>query len=232
LVAAALSAGVCPEIVLYAPSLFRSARGADLLRSVRQRGAPAHPVSEEALALVSTMETPPGILAVVAAPGTALGEALAHARPFLLALDGIQDPGNLGTMLRTAAAAGVTGALLGRGTVEPGNPKALRAAMGATFQVPLAVEVDLPAVLSELARRGVKVVAGDLEGETVLFGAALAPPLAVVVGGEANGLSPAVEAVVTCRLRIPMAAGVESLNAAAAAALLLYEVARRNPPEG
>ncbi|MDI6871981.1 MAG: RNA methyltransferase [Bacillota bacterium] len=227
LVEAALEAGARPEVALYTPRILRSERGNRLLEALQRSGSRIHAVSEEVMAGASATETPQGILAVIPSPGVPLEQVVSPERLFLLAVDGVQDPGNLGTMLRTAAAAGATGALLGRGTVDAGNPKTVRAAMGATFLLPLAAEVDLPPVLLSLARRGVAVIAGDPAGETPLFGAPVAPPVVVVVGGEANGLSPAVEAVVTQRLRIPMASGVESLNAAVAAALLLYEVNRR-----
>lgn len=223
---AALGAGVRPDFVVFTAKLLRSERGESLLRTVQRAGIQTYAVGEELMAEVAATETPQGILAVVPLPGVALERVISHACPFLLALDGVQDPGNLGTMLRTAAAAGVTGVLLGRGTVEAGSPKVLRAAMGATFLLPLALEVDLPPVLSTLARRGVEVIAGDPAGESTLFEASLVPPLVVVVGGEAGGLTPKVRETVTRRLRIPMAEGVESLNAAVAAALLLYEVVR------
>lgn len=223
----ALAAGVQPELVLYSPKLLRSDRGEQLLQAMLAAGVRTHPVDERTLARVAATETPQGVLAVVAVPAAPLEQLLAQERPFLLAIDGLQDPGNLGTMLRTAAAVGASGVLLGKGAVERTNPKALRAAMGATFLLPVAEQVDLPLALAELARRDVPVVAGDPAAETSLFDSRLSPPVAVVVGGEANGLSQGVRSVVTRRLRIPMAPGVESLNAAVAAALLLYEAARR-----
>lgn len=227
LLEAALAAGIRPEFVLYTERLLRSPRGSRLIRALQAVESSVQEVGEATLAAAAATETPQGVLAVIALPEVPLARLLAQDRPFLLAVDGVQDPGNLGTMLRTAAAAGVTGALLSRGTVEVGNPKALRAAMGATFLLPVVVEVDLPAVLSELAGRGVAVIAGDPAEGVSLFEAPVASPVVAVVGGEANGLSEAVDEVITQRVRIPMAPGVESLNAAVAAGLLLYEVARR-----
>lgn len=227
LVEEALAAGVIPEQLYYTPRLLRTTRGERLLQTAREQGCSTYTVTEELMAKAAATETPQGVLGVVPSPGSPVAQLLAAEGLFLLAVDHLQDPGNLGTMLRTAAAAGATGALLGRGTVEAANPKVVRAAMGATFRLPLSEEVDLPTVLSGLAGRGVMVAAGDLRGDTSLFAANLNLPVVVVVGGEAGGLSSPVSAAVTERVVIPMAAGVESLNAAVAAGLLLYEVARR-----
>lgn len=227
LLEAALSAGVQPEYVLFTSRLLRTARGEQLLRAAGTAGAQVYAVDEATMSQASGTETPQGILAVIPLPGTPVQRLLEQESPFLLAVDGVKDPGNLGTMLRTAAAAGVSGVLLGRGTVEIANPKVLRAAMGASFLVAIAEEVDLPSALTSMRERGVPVLAGDPAGERSLFEAEVAPPVVLVVGGEADGLTPEVAAVVTQRLRIPMAAGVESLNAGVAAALLLYEAARR-----
>jgi TrmH family RNA methyltransferase len=228
LVEAALAAGVELGAVLYSERLLRSPRGERLVRRSQEAGGQVCLVDEATLSSAAATETPQGILAVIPAPGVPAERLLAQERPFLLAVDGVQDPGNLGTMLRTAAAAGATGVLLGRGTVEFANPKVLRAAMGAAFLLPIAEGAELPDALSALAARGVAVVAGDPQGREDLFSSGVAVPAVVVVGGEANGLSTPVEGAVTRRVRIPMAPGVESLNAGVAAALLLYEVARRS----
>ncbi|MGE5508575.1 MAG: TrmH family RNA methyltransferase [Chitinophagales bacterium] len=227
LVEEALAAKVAPALLLYTPRLLRFERGERLLQAARELGSAVYTVTEDTMAKAATTETPQGVLAVIPSPGVPAAGLLAQERPFLLAVDRLQDPGNLGTMLRTAAAAGATGVLLGHGTVEAANPKVLRSAMGATFRLPLAEEVDLPSALRELAARGVTVAAGDPEGDTPLFTAELRVPVVVVVGGEAEGLTDGVAAVVTHRVVIPMATGVESLNAAVAAGLLLYEVTRR-----
>lgn len=228
LVEAAVAAGVQLETVLFTERLSQSPRGAQAVRACRQAGASVYLTDEATLATVAETETPQGILAVIPLPGAAVEALLDQERPFFLVLDGIQDPGNLGTMLRTAAAAGATGVLLGRNSVELASPKVLRAAMGAAFLLPVAPGVELVPVLKDLAAKGIPVVAGDPEGTEELFSARLGTPVAVVVGSEANGLSAPVEAVITRRVRIPMASGVESLNAGVAAALLLYEVARRS----
>lgn len=228
LVEAALEAGVRPEMALCSARLLRTERGQRLWSVLRGASGECWEVDDDTLAELAATETPQGVLAVIQPPGEGVttGDLVAQERPFLLVVDGVQDPGNLGTMLRTAAAAGATGALLGRGTVEAGNPKVLRAAMGAAFLLPLAAEVDLPVALRALNGRGVPVVAGDLAGELDLFALELTPPAAVVVGSEARGLGPEVKAAVARRVRIPMAPGVESLNAAVATGLLLYEIAR------
>ena len=169
---------------------------------------------------LSPVETPTGLLALVAVPRL---PAPAGAR-FALFLEAVQDPGNLGSILRTAAAAGVEAAYLSPGCADAWSPKVLRGGMGAHFVLPLREGADLVAAAGAF---GGKVVVAALQGEHSLYELDLSGPVAFVVGNEGAGVSPALQQTATHTMRIPMAGGVESLNAAAATAVCLFERVRQ-----
>jgi len=164
-----------------------------------------------------------GMLAVVATPrGVATMTA-----DFCLLLDGVQDPGNVGAMLRTAAAAGVAQVLLSPHCAFAWSPKVLRAGQGAHFCVDIAEDVDLPAWAADYRRTDGDVIATVAEGGVSLYVARLGGRVAIAIGNEGAGLSPALIAEASQRVSIPMPGGVESLNAAAAAAICLFERVRQ-----
>jgi TrmH family RNA methyltransferase len=165
-----------------------------------------------------------GVLAVVTTPRA----KAAADRRFSLLLEDLQDPGNVGTALRTAAAAGVDQVILSKRCAFAWSPKVLRAAQGAHFLTTIAEDVDLPAWAAQFRAGGGRVVALDARGGEPLFGAPLAFPLAIAVGNEGAGLSGALLATADIRVTIPMPGGMESLNAAAAAAVALFECVRRS----
>lgn len=190
-------------------------------------------------------EHPQGVAALVQ-PRTASLDALLQApaaacAPLLVVLAGVQDPGNVGTILRTAAAFGATGAVTSAsgqfGTASPFSPKALRASAGAAFHLPILPGMSLPILLTQLKIANVRTLASSVheshEGEQRI----LSPwevdwcePVALLVGNEGAGLPEEVERSADARIRIPMASGIESLNAAAAAAVLFYEASRQRHP--
>jgi TrmH family RNA methyltransferase len=164
-----------------------------------------------------------GVLAVVPAPRL----AVTPGRSFCLLLDELQDPGNVGSILRSAAAAGIEDVYLSRACAFAWAPKVLRAGMGAHFHLAIHEDVDLPAWAAAYRSRGGIVAAAVGRGGTDVYAAQLDRPLAVAIGNEGAGLTPALLAAATVRVTIPMPGGMESLNAAAAAAVLLFEAARR-----
>jgi RNA methyltransferase, TrmH family len=164
-----------------------------------------------------------GMLAVVGTPKPAMD----NAGDFCLLLDDVQDPGNVGSMLRSAAAAGVSHALLSPHCAFAWSPKVLRAAMGAHFQLSVYEDMDLPQWSRAYRERGGRVVATVREGGVDLYRATLARPLAIAIGNEGAGLSPALLDAASDRLTIPMPGCVESLNAAAATAVVLFECVRQ-----
>ena len=220
LITAYLDAGGTPHTLVRAAS-----RAADALAPFAARGAGAKRVclADALFAELSPVATPTGVLAEAAipAPPTPAGT------PLVVVLEDIQDPGNLGAMLRTAAAAGATRVVLTRACHDPWSPKALRGGQGAQFVLPIETVSDLPAWLAGFA--GVTLGLA-LEGAESLYVRDLSGPLALVVGNEGAGLAPATLAVVHGRVFIPMAGRVESLNAAAALAVAAFEAMRQRAP--
>ena len=180
-------------------------------------------VSEALFAGIASLPASVGVLAIVMTPRPALA-ALAD---FCLLLDGVQDPGNVGSMLRSAAAAGVAQVLLSKHCAFAWSPKVLRAGQGAHFCLDIHEDVDLPAWAQEYRASGAEVVATVAAGGTSVFAAPLAGRVALAIGNEGAGLSAELVAQATQRVTIPMPGGVESLNAAAAAAVCLFECVRQ-----
>lgn len=176
----------------------------------------------ELMAQLSDTKTSQGILCIVKmkAQGKLSGD-------FFLLLENIQDPGNLGTMLRTAEAAGVTGIIMNRGCVDIYSPKVVRSTMGALYRMPFRVVEDLGEVVEKLKSLNVQVYAAHLKGEKSCYDLDFRTPTAFLIGNEGNGLSEELAAKATDYLQIPMKGAVESLNAAAAATVLMYETLRQ-----
>jgi TrmH family RNA methyltransferase len=187
------------------------------------RSAPARVtlLADALYGALSTVESPTGILAAVPTP--AARPAPATARLALL-LEDIQDPGNVGTLLRSAAAAGADHVLLSAGCAFAWSPKVLRAAMGAHFVLNVVERADLAAWLAAYRGQSLALAGG---GERSLYDVDLRKPVAILVGNEGAGLSAALRAAASVRARIPMAPGIESLNAAAAGTIALFEAARQ-----
>jgi TrmH family RNA methyltransferase len=170
---------------------------------------------------LSPLDTPTGVMAVVPIP--AIKPASASAQ-FWIVLDGVQDPGNLGSILRTAAASGATRAVLSPACADPWGPKCLRGGMGAQFVLPVHDHADLSAALADFPGA---IYAADGRGQRLLFDADLAGNAAVVLGAEGTGLSREILQYVHAVLRIPVSEGIESLNVAAAAAMICGERLRQ-----
>jgi TrmH family RNA methyltransferase len=177
------------------------------------------------LSAVAT-EQPQGIAALVHPPTFPLDAIFGTPAPMILVLAGLQDPGNVGTLLRSAEAFAASGILLLPGTASPWNPKALRASAGSAFRVP-AINASEAEALDLLAQHNIPAIAAVARGGTPLADAPLAGPCALLIGNEGAGLSETLIAAAAHRITIPMPGKVESLNAAIAGSLLLYEAARQ-----
>lgn len=169
---------------------------------------------------LAPVDSPTGILARVAISQLPMVEKV-H---FMVFLEALQDPGNLGSILRSAAAAGVQAAYLSTGCADAWSPRVLRGGMGAHFHMPIREGVDLVAVAENFAG---DVVVTSLDAEGDLFGLDLTGPVAFVIGNEGAGVSPVLQRAATRRVRIPMPGAMESLNAAAAAAVCFFERVRQ-----
>lgn len=212
----ALAAGVSLSLLLVTPG----ARG-PVVEQARQQAQRALEVSDEILAYAADSQHPQGIVALAAVPSLPVNEARARAGRLLL-LDEVRDPGNLGTIVRTAWAADVTAVLLAGQCVDPWSPKVVRAAAGALFHVPVLVFPHRPEAGAWLNERGQHIFMATAEGRLSCFEAPLAPPITLVLGNEAHGVHADTAAFCHDSLRVPMAAGCESLNLAATAAILCY----------
>ncbi len=170
--------------------------------------------------------TPQGVLAIVKMPEYSLEDMITDAGTLVL-LENLRDPGNLGTIIRTAEAAGVSGVILSRESVDIYNPKVIRSTMGAVYRVPFLYVDDFLELLQELQRKDVRLLAAHLQGKKTFDKADYSGKVGILIGNEANGLSEEASALANEKVLIPMAGSVESLNAAVAAALLMYEAFRK-----
>jgi TrmH family RNA methyltransferase len=229
LVEEALAAGIRVVGAAAAPELARSVRGGELRVQLESHAVPVQDVSTAVLRELADTDTPQGIVAVVEprrwspadAPLAGGGSAT------LLVIDGVQDPGNVGTLLRTAYALGVRASIVLRGTADVWGPKTLRAAMGATFRHPI-LSFDDATFIAWARQHDVTLWATAADGEPLPRALERRGPgvIAIAVGNEGAGIRPHLNAIAAQRVAIPLAQGAESLNVAVAAGILLYEVTR------
>lgn len=225
LVEEAVSAGVPLHGVLFDPSAMDGERATRLLATLRSGGVPCEAVESRAFDPLALTETPQGILAVAEVRRWALQDVTLGATGVGLVLDAVQDPGNAGGLVRTAAALGVDGTIALPGTVDLWNPKALRGAMGATFRHPVA-RATAEAFVQWTAACGAELWVADGAGDDVRSVVREGPVL-LVVGNEGAGASPVIDGVAHRRVAVPIKPDVESLNVGVAAAIILYEVVNR-----
>ena len=216
----ALASGWPAQLVLYGEDI--GPRGRLVVDNFLAQGATVEAVAEHVLRAASDTQAPQGLLAVIEMRSLPLPPAL----DFAFIPDGVRDPGNLGSMLRTAAAAGVQAVLIPRGAVDTYAPKVVRAAMGAHFHLPI-ISLAWEEIAGLLGQDELQIYLADAACGVPYFQCDLRRPLALIVGGEAEGAGEAARRLAGATLHIPMASEVESLNTAAAAAVLLFEVARQ-----
>lgn len=217
-----LQSGWEAQLVLTSSDL--GERGLVVAQGFAGRGVAVEEVAPSVMQAASDTQTPQGIFVILAARSLPLPELL-H---FVLIADTIRDPGNLGTILRTASAAGVQAVLLPPGTTDAFAPKVVRAAMGAHFRLPI-LPLSWPEIGGALQPQdhSLSVYLADPGGELAYTQVDFRTPCAIIVGGEAEGASQEAREMAVTRISIPMAAQVESLNAAVAAGVLLFEAARQ-----
>lgn len=223
LIAAALDHGFPLKRVVFSDSAAQRTEAADLLARV-SGNVDCVSLNDTLFAHVSPVDSPSGILALIDIPAQAQDAAQVPTGNVVV-LDGVQDPGNLGTILRTAAAAGVADVLLTAGCAQAWSPKVLRAGMGAHFVVRIREHAEVLSVLRAFS--GVKLATALAPGARPLYELDLAAPVAWMFGAEGQGLSPALLQAADALLTIPMQEGIESLNVGAAAAICLFEQRRQ-----
>jgi TrmH family RNA methyltransferase len=213
-----ISCGIRPLLVLHTSEL--TSRAESALDTLAGAGTEIEAVSPRIMLAASDTQTPQGLLLVLPIQPPTLAEELS----FILILDGVRDPGNLGTILRTAAAAGTEAVFITPGSADPYAPKVLRAGMGAHFRLHVAC-LDWAEIMKKTAR--LKPVLASPHAGKPYYRLNLAVPLALIIGGEADGAGSQARNYAYERVHIPMAGEMESLNAAAAAAVLIFEVIRQ-----
>jgi TrmH family RNA methyltransferase len=228
LVGEALDAGLDFEVILVAASRRAGATEAGRLsRELEQRGLPVVEADDRAFDASSPVRSPSGIAAI--ALRTAADPRWLCDRPdaFVLVLDGVQDPGNVGALLRSAEAGGVTGAFVTGASANPFSWKALRGSMGSALRLPVVTGLTADRVMNEMRQAGMRTIASVVRGGSDPDGVSWRGAVGLWIGGEGAGLSD--ELVERCdeQVTIPMAAQVESLNAAVAGALLVYAARRQ-----
>ncbi|NLP29433.1 MAG: RNA methyltransferase [Clostridia bacterium] len=172
---------------------------------------------------ICSTETPQGMAAVI----RKRHQDLDFSQGLFVLTDKVQDPGNMGTIIRTAHAVGAKGVIYSSGTVDPYNEKTLRATMGSIFYIPVIEDKNLE-LISHMSREGYKLVASSLEAKDNFYDVRYSNKLIIAVGNEGNGISEQVENMADIKVRIPMPGGAESLNVSVAASVMLYEVLRQN----
>lgn len=190
-------------------------------------GAVYEIVADSVFKSVSDTQTPQGIMAVVTMPEYKMEQLLDGDRTHLLILESVQDPGNLGTMVRTGEGAGITGVIMNKTTVDLFNPKTIRSTMGSIYRVPFLVTENLEDTLKELHQKGISLYAAHLKGEHAYDEEDYTKACGFLIGNEGNGLSDEIADLADTYIKIPMEGQVESLNAAISATLLMYEANRQ-----
>lgn len=205
-------------------------RETDLLRAAATQGVPVRTVSDRVLASIRDTVTPQGVVAVVASPHLSLDDAFGREPRLLALLDQVADPGNAGTVIRTADAAGADAVIATAGSVDLWSGKVVRSTAGSLFHLPLVADVGIDAAVAAARERSVQVLCtagdGEVDLDQLIDEGRLATPTLWIFGNEAHGVSPAARRLADGSVRIPVYGEAESLNLAAAAAVCLYASAR------
>ncbi|HUQ86906.1 MAG TPA: RNA methyltransferase [Vicinamibacterales bacterium] len=194
---------------------------------LQRHGALVVDVSGAVLNALSPVNSPTGVVASARIPSITSAAVMKPAPALVLAAAGLQDPGNTGAIIRSSAAAGATGVVLDEQSADPWGWKALRASMGTAFRLPVVRSRALTALIADWKSSGVRIISTGPKGGQSMYDVDFTRPTAVLVGGEGAGLPKEIAALADANVSIPMHAGVESLNAAVAAAVLLYEAQRQ-----
>jgi TrmH family RNA methyltransferase len=226
LVEEALRSGVTLEAAAFSDGA-ATGRLAALARDAARAGARTITAPDAVFSALSPVQHPSGVVAIAELRAATIEAALERGPALLLLLDGVQDPGNVGAIVRAAEACGATGVIVGAGSADPFSWKALRGAMGSSFRLPIVTGVPIRDAIGRLRAAGIRVLATVPRDGTPLPACDLRVGTAVLLGGEGPGLAEDAVAQADGRVTIPMKAPVESLNVAIAAALLLYEASRQ-----
>ena len=232
LVADAIAANVAFQLAAVTPASREEPDVRELVDLLERNGVEVITVSASVMGAVSPVKTPSGMVALAERPTVETDRMYAGPAALVVAAVDVQDPGNLGAIVRVAEAAGATGVIAAGGSANPFGWKALRGSMGSALRLPIASEGGADDAVADARRHGCRVIATVPRGGRSLFDVDLTGPIAVLIGGEGQGLTPGLVDVADERVTIPMQAPVESLNAAVTAALMVYEARRQRTTNG
>ncbi|HMH43617.1 MAG TPA: RNA methyltransferase [Pyrinomonadaceae bacterium] len=225
----ALRSGLEIEVVVYSEQIAKKKRAAELIRELERVASKSGTVNEKLLASIAYTKTPQGVVVLAARPSITEKEFKRRqpANPLLMILHGINNPVNVGAIVRTAEAAGATGVVTTAGTADPFSPKSLRGAMGSAFRLPFWVGEDYPQVIKWCRQQRIQIVCASAEGAESYTEIDWRRPTALVMGSESHGLTTDEISAADRAVSIPMKGSTESLNVAVAAGILLYEASRQ-----
>lgn len=226
LIETALRSGIVMEKVFFTEDYASSREGKRILRQIAGAGAQMFRINSRTLSKLSDTDTPQGIIAIALYRPFTLDTISPEGTPLFAVLDGIQDPGNLGTIIRTADAAGADAVILLPGTCDAFAPKSIRSTAGSIFNIPL-IYSDHNTLKQWLSERSIAVVVPDVHATMSIYKADLSRPLAFVFGNEAHGASEEIKREANTLVKIPLLGKAESLNVAASAAICMYEAVRQ-----
>ena len=201
-------------------------RNSEFLAGMEKSGHKLHLVTRKLFSEITDTESPQGILAVIRMKKHILANELIKNGLYII-MESVRDPGNVGTIIRTADAAGFSGVILSKGCVDAYNPKVLRSTMGSVFHIPVYQVPDIIETLRLLKANGIRILVSHLEGISSIYEVDMKFGIAVAIGSEADGVSEEVKTLADVLVKIPMTGRAESLNASVAAGLLIYETVRQ-----
>lgn len=213
-------AGDLVDFVIYSQDM-------PVLAKLKEKGIGCYKISRKQFAGISEVETPQGILAVVKEQRFELRDILMDKNPLIVFCVEVQDPGNLGTIIRTADAVRASGMILSRGTVDLYNAKVIRSTMGSLFHLPIVHVDDVEKTIEDLKNRKIKMVAADIRAEKDYWTSDFKRPVAILVGNEAAGLNDEILKISDEIVKVPMPGKAESLNVAMCTSIILYEALRQ-----
>jgi len=215
------------ELLLFPLGFIQSPQGEKLMRVLGKGKRGLFSISNQDIERLADTKTPQGIMAVVRKKEFFLEKSFLKKTSLLLGLDNIRDPGNLGTIIRTADAAGADGILLSRGCVELYNPKVVRSTMGSVFHLPLIEKLELKDIIPQLKNSGFKIFASEVRKGKDYTTINYPEKICLLIGSEASGIGKEVLNLADERIKIPIYGKAESLNASVAAGILLYQITRQ-----
>ncbi|WP_432663940.1 RNA methyltransferase [Wukongibacter baidiensis] len=214
--------------VYYGEEITKTNRGTELLNNIASRNIDLYKVNDKILKEISTTDNSQGIIGVVKRESYDLNEIINKDKFVLIILDRLQDPGNVGTIIRTADSAGVDGIIVLKGTVDIYNSKTIRSTMGSIFTLPVIHVDETSNIINDLKSRDTDIIATTLQAEKYHFEANYRSKNAIIIGNEANGISDELMELSNIKIKIPIIGKAESLNASIASGIIIYEIVRQD----